>query len=260
MRRLLLAFTLLGPACGSDATAAADCGDITGELRTIAVDVEPIAPSGSEEALLWLPACVDPDRLQIVMLMHGAGLKPATWFDEPVDAANVAERLDRSDVDTAVLTPGGAGGNQLFVDHTLEPLLDAVGAELGVLPPIVGIGGYSAGGPTLARLAFGPDRIEVENVVVSAPVWAPQYTRWVEANLADTSIRTLLLDAGANDGLGRSLAEIREAALDSEASAEVLLERPPGGHNIAYLASRIDVWLAVLAGVELLDVIPPTAE
>lgn len=257
---MLLALALFAAACGSEQSAPAICDEQEGSLRTIEVDVEPIAAAGSEQAVLWLPPCVNLERLQIVMLMHGAGQSPTGWFDEPIMAAPVAERLDRSDVDTAVLAPGGADGNQFFMDHTLGPLLAAVETELGVLPPIVGVGGYSAGGPTVARLAFGPERIEVENVMVSAPVWAPQYTRWIQADLGDTSITSVFLDAGADDGLGRSLLETKQAVLDSGAEVEITLERPPGGHNLAYMASRIDVWLPVLAGVELLDVAPPTTE
>lgn len=256
----LVACAVLATACRADVSSRGACEDNEGSVRALTVDVEPIAPAGSEEALLWLPACADIERLQIVILMHGAGLSPATWFEEPIDVAAIADRLDRADVDTAVLAPGGADGNQFFIDHTLAPLLEAVEAEMGRTVPVIGLGGYSAGGPTVARLAFGPDRIDVSRVGVWAPVWGPQYLRWIEDDLANTSISTLLLDAGADDGLGRSLVDIADAADASGADVEVTLERPPGGHNMAYVASRIDVWLPVLAGVELVDVAPPSSE
>ncbi len=227
-----------------------ECTESEGTTTTLTIPAPAGSPLGADVALAHLPPCVDPTSARLVLLFHGSGLRPATWMDEPVEMGVVADRLwTAGEIGEVILVAPGGADNVSFADTALGPLLTeidaAFGTQFGERQGRITTIGFSLGGPTAVRVALDP-AVRADSIVLVASVWRDTIGTEIAtaARTNSFAVDRVFLDAGVDDGLGTPIPE-QQAAFDPYVDS-IKIDRPPGGHNVDYLATRVADWLTWL--------------
>ncbi len=242
-RRCLLAVSAAVATTGCVADEVATCEEATGERVELSAEVGALAPMAAGRVVVHVPPCVDPAEADVLVLFHGGGLGPASWWDEPVRATAVMDDLTLAgDFEpTIVVLPGGSDGGHFFAEHALGPVLQTVEAFRGAPIGSLRYAGFSAGALTAGEATVVPDGPDIDRLGLFGAIWSNGLNMDLADNPGDPALM-ILADTGVDDGGGEIFVPaIAEAA--ASAGIEMTVVRHPGGHDLDFVASRIEAWL-----------------